>query len=72
MAYQVQVHDDGDTEIRDLGVIPTNTFEDKSHLSFNKLRDLIKELEDYGHDKTRIDEAIRDMIESAKSDWVKI
>jgi len=66
MSYQIHVHEDGDTEIRQVEKVPPfNT-----HLVLYTVEDTARELKDYGHDKDRIHEALTKV--SNTSDWVEV
>lgn len=72
MAYQVRVHDDGDTEIRNTGANKTADFSDDQYLTFEDVENLIKELIDYGHDEDRVNEAVDEMLSSDSNEWVEV
>lgn len=69
MAYEVQVHEDGDAEVR---AVP------KGHTSvdtlvFDTVYDVRQELTSYGHDKEVVDAACEKLkTEAVLYQWVKV
>ena len=68
MAYLVQVHDDGDTEIKQVEVRPDPA--SSPHIVLDTVEDVARELKDYGHEEDRINEALS--MASYSTDWVEV
>jgi hypothetical protein len=66
MSYQIHVHEDGDTEIRQIEEVPSLC----TDLVLHTIEDVSRELKDYGHDEDRINEALMEV--SNTSDWVEV
>lgn len=66
MAYLIRVHDDGDTEIRQVETVPDYN----TDLVLNTIEEVSFELYDYGHNKDRINEALTQV--SNTSNWVEV
>ena len=71
MSYQIRVHEDGDTEIRQTGIVRSK-FCCEEYLEFDSVTGLKDELKEYGHDEDRIMEAIDTMLIDHSNEWIKV
>lgn len=66
MAFLIHVHDDGDTEIRQVEEVPL----ENNDLVLHSVEDVARELKDYGFEEDRINEALTRT--SDENDWVEV
>ena len=68
MAFEIKVHDDGDTEVRQ--VLPN--YHSDTTIVCATAEETVKELISYGHDKPRVQMAMEEVRGAILMEWVPL
>lgn len=68
MAYEIKVHDDGDTEVRQ---VPPS-YHSGTTIVCSTAEETVKELVSYGHDKPRVQMAMEEVRGAILMEWVTL